>query len=143
MCLYLSIPLHFCISRHIVTFSSLCLLILLSTSPCYSPSKHLRPYLVLSPPSILALTHYELLAALMYSQYSLYHISTAAVRQEVRGEEERKKRNKEGGRGETFVLLISALKDTITSHSILSMFYTSPGPHAFALPRSLHVRPIF
>lgn len=77
-------PLHFCIPRHIVTFSS--------TSPCYSPSKHLRPSLVLSPPSILALTHYELLAALMYSQYSLYHISTAAVRQEVigRGGEEEK-----------------------------------------------------
>lgn len=53
------------------------------------------------PPSILALTHYELLAALMYSQYSLYHISAAAVCQG--SDRERRKRNKErkkeGGRG--------------------------------------------
>lgn len=93
---------------------------------------------------------YELLAALMYSQYSFYHINTATVCQDSGGrgaEEKGKRKQREGGReegrGDTFVLLISALKDTITSHSILSMFYTSPGPRAFALPRLLHVRAIF
>lgn len=51
------------------------------------------------------------------------------------------KRQAEKGRGrreDTFVLLIPVLKDTITSHSILSMFYTSPRRHA--LPR--RTRPV-
>lgn len=98
------------------------------------------------PPSMLALTHYELLAALMYGQYSLYHISTAEVckgRDRKRRREGKEREREKRWGGDTFVLLISALKDTITSHSILSMFYTIPGPHAFALPRSPHVRPIF
>lgn len=103
--------------------------------------------LVLSPPSALALTHYELLAALMYSQYSLYHISTAAVckerdRKRKSGGKGMKKERERGWRGDICSTHLSA-KDTITSHSILSMFYTSPGPHAFALPRSPCVRPIF
>ena len=120
----------------------------ISFSPCYSPSMPLPPSLFPSPPSMLALTYHELLAALMYSQYSLYHISTAAVcqgsdRKRRRGGKGIKREGERGWRGDTFVLLISALKDTITSHSILSMFYTSPGPHAFALPCSPHVRPIF
>ena len=45
------------------------------------------------PPYILALTHYELLAALMYSQYSFYHISTAAVCKE------RDRKRRRGGKG--------------------------------------------
>lgn len=116
------------------------------SSPCYSLSNPLPPSLVPHPPSMLALTHYELLAALMYGQYSLYHISTAEVckgRDRKRRREGKEREREKRWGGDTFVLLISALKDTITSHSILSMFYTIPGPHAFALPRSPHVRPIF
>lgn len=138
----LSHPEAYC---HLSLSSLLLSLFLLFTLPA-SPTL-LTP---LPPPHILALTYYELLAALMYSQYSLYHISTAAVckerdrkkRKGGKGIQKERKRER-GWRGDTFVLLISALKDTITSHSILSMFYTSPGPHAFALPRSPHVRPIF
>lgn len=87
----------------------------------------------------------------MYSQYSFDHINTAILCQESkRKKREHRKINKESRgregeekRGDTFVLLISALKDTITFHGILSMFYTSPGPRVVALPRLPHVRAIF
>lgn len=87
----------------------------------------------------------------MYSQYSFYYINTAILCQESeRKKREQRERNKESRgregeekRGDTFVQLISALKDTITSHSILSMFYTRPGPGVVALPRLPHVRAIF
>lgn len=73
---------HSHISRHIVTFPSLFLSLplscYLSHTPCYSSSKPIPAFLVPFPHAILVLTHYELLA-LMYSQYSLYHISMAAV----------------------------------------------------------------
>lgn len=86
----------------------------------------------------LALTQHELFGALIYSQYSLHHISTAAQcqgrdrkrRKEEKGNKETGRKKGRGRREDTFVLLIPVLKDTITSHSILSMFYTSPRRHA-------------
>lgn len=92
--------------------------------------------LVLSPPSVLALAHYEPLAALMYSQYSLYHISTAAVCKE------RDRTWKSGGMGtkkkredgeETFVLLISALKIQLPLTAYYPCFIPAQGP--VPLPR--------
>lgn len=47
--------------------------------------------------------------------------------EEANGREREGERERGGGGGrDTFVLLISVLKDAITSHSILSMFYMGP-----------------
>lgn len=110
---------------------------------CYSRSKLLQPSFPSTPRSPLP-------TASCWEAWSTANIPSIilallqCVKEEIgKGGKKRKeiKRQAEKGRGrreDTFVLLIPVLKDTITSHSILSMFYTSPRRHA--LPR--RTRPV-
>lgn len=100
-------------------------------SPCYSLSNPLPPSLVPHPPSILALTHYELLAALMYGQYSLYHISTAEVckgRDRKRRREGKEREREKMGRRHICSTHLSAKRYNYLSQHIIHVLYHPRAP---------------
>lgn len=126
---------HFCIFRHIFTFP---LSISLSPSLLLSPSLSLLftlqsspTLLVPHPPSMLALTHYELLAALMYGQYSLYHISTAEVckgRDRKRRREGKEREREKMGRRHICSTHLSAKRYNYLSQHIIHVLYHPRAP---------------
>lgn len=100
-------------------------------SPCYSLSNPLPPSLVPHPPSMLALTHYELLAALMYGQYSLYHISTAEVckgRDRKRRREGKESEREKMGRRHICSTHLSAKRYNYLSQHIIHVLYHPRAP---------------
>lgn len=142
-------PLHFCISGHTVTFFSLLLSLPLSFSLCYSRSELHRASIASTPCS--PSTDVSCFGALIYGQYSLHHISAAAVcqgRDRKRRKEE--KGNKETGRrkGERTERRHicsthpSAKRYNYLSQHIIHVLYQPKAP-CFTPPHSPRVGPIF